>query len=262
VPCPHCGAANRAQARFCRDCGASLVVAQPEPAPAAEPSPVTQAASRTPALEDRNTPATPIDRRGHTGDSEELSFGSRRGGGAQSPLRRRALAIPFGVAAVVAVLALVGWQVKWPTSVFGAKPAAALAPESPAPSRPVTSPAATPPPTPSSPTPTHTASASPSPAPTANPAVATVDAYFAAINHKQYATAWSLIQMSTSSTYAEFVQGLSGTVKDTVTILAVSGDVVTMRLSALHSNGEVQVFQGSYTVQGGVIVSSDVQLVS
>lgn len=89
-----------------------------------------------------------------------------------------------------------------------------------------------------------------------------MDAYFAAINHRQYATAWNLLGKNTGSTYAAFVKGFSGTVKDTVTILAVRGGVVTARLSALHSNGEVQVFQGTYTVQNGVIVSSDVQQVS
>jgi hypothetical protein len=263
VPCPRCGAANRAQARFCHDCGSSLTIAEPT-APAAETPPVTPAASVTPALEDRESPAA-IGRRRRTGDSEELSFGPRRWGHGQSPLRRRTVAIPLTVAAVIAVLALVGWQAKWPTSVFGAKPAAATGPEGPAatrPASPVTSPTFTPTPTPSSPAPTQTASASPTPTATANPAVATVDAYFAAINHRQYATAWNLLSQNTGSTYAAFVKGFSGTVKDTVSILAVRGDVVTARLSALHSNGEVQVFQGTYTVQNGVIVSTDVQQVS
>jgi hypothetical protein len=163
----------------------------------------------------------------------------------------------------VAVLALVGWQAKWPTSVFGAKPAAAIAPESHTATRPLT-PVTSPSPTsaPSSLAPTPTATASPSPTATANPAVATVGAYFDAINHRQYAKAWNLLAESTGSTSAAFVKGFSGTVKDTVTILAVRGDVVTARLSALHSSGEIQVFQGTYTVQNGVIVNTDVPQVS
>jgi hypothetical protein len=262
VPCPRCGAANRAQARFCHDCGSSLAVAQQQPGPAAETPPVTQVAPVTPALDDREIrPA--LRHRGYSGDNEELSFGAGFRGEGLSPLRRRSVVIPLAVMAVVAVLALVGWQAKWPTSVFGAKPAAAIAPESPAATRQVTqATSATPTPTPSSPAPTQTASPSPSPTATANPAVATVDAYFAAINHRQYATAWNLLGQNTGSTYAAFVKGFSGTVKDTVTILAVRGDVVTARLSALHSNGEVQVFQGTYTVQNGVIVSTDVQQIS
>ena len=262
MSCPRCGAANRAQARFCHDCGSSIAVAQQQPTATAETPPVTQAAPVTPALGNREIPPE-TGRSAYSGDSEELSFGARLRGDVHSPLRRRRVVIPLAVAAVVAVLALAGWQAKWPTSVFGAKPAAAIAPESHSATRPlapVTSPSPTP--TPSSPAPTPTASASPSPTAAANPAVATVDAYFDAINHRQYAKAWNLLAENTGSSYAAFVKGFSGTVKDTVTILAVRGDVVTARLSALHSSGEIQVFQGTYTVQNGVIVNTDVQQVS
>jgi eukaryotic-like serine/threonine-protein kinase len=262
VPCPRCGAPNRAQARFCHDCGSPLAVAE-EHIPAADAPEATRTTSVTPALDDREIAAGPVDDRRDADRSEELSFGPRGGRDERSSLRHRAVTIPLAVAAIVAALALVGWLAKWPTTVFGAKQAAATAGQSPAPTRPATpatSPAGTP--TATTPSPTPTASVSPTPTATANPAVATVDAYFAAINHRHYATAWNLLADAGGTSYAVFVKGFSGTVKDTVTILAVRGGVVTVRLSALHSNGEVQVFEGTYTVRNGVIVSSDVQQVS
>jgi hypothetical protein len=64
------------------------------------------------------------------------------------------------------------------------------------------------------------------------------------------------------TTYASFVSGFKGTEKDTLTILSARGDVVSVRLSALHTNGVVQVFEGTYPGRDGVIVSTDVQQVS
>jgi len=124
-----------------------------------------------------------------------------------------------------------------------------------------TSPAATQTTTSPSVAPSTTSPASPVTTP-ANPAVATVQAYFAAINAKDYAKAWALGGKDTGSSYASFVSGFKGTRKDTVTILSVSGDIVTARLSARHADHVVQVFQGTYTVQHGVIVNTDVQQVS
>jgi transcriptional regulator with XRE-family HTH domain len=103
----------------------------------------------------------------------------------------------------------------------------------------------------------------PSPHPTARPRqpmrpAATVRAYIAAINGRNYARAWRIGGRNTGGSYAGFVSGFTGTARDTLTILSVSGQVVTARLSALQTDGTVNTYQGTYTVHHGVIVGSDV----
>jgi hypothetical protein len=103
--------------------------------------------------------------------------------------------------------------------------------------------------------------ASPSPPP---PGVlaATVRSYYAAINHHRYARAWRLGGRNTGETYHAYISGFAGTAHDTVTIQSVSGDVVTAQLVAQQTNGTVKTYQGSYTVEGGVITRFSVQQVS
>jgi hypothetical protein len=91
---------------------------------------------------------------------------------------------------------------------------------------------------------------------------ATVRAYVAAINGHHYARAWRLGGRNAGGSYPDFVSGFSGTAKDTLTIVSVSGDVVTGRLSAQQSDGSVATYQGTYTVHHGVIIGSDVVQVS
>jgi hypothetical protein len=87
----------------------------------------------------------------------------------------------------------------------------------------------------------------------------TVAAYFAAINGHHYGRAWNLGgRNSPSPSYADFVHGYATTARDTVTIVSVSGDVVTARLSAQQTDGAVQLYQGTYTVRHGVITGFDV----
>lgn len=105
--------------------------------------------------------------------------------------------------------------------------------------------------------------AGPSPHPTA-PArtpmrpIATVRAYVAAINGHHYARAWRLGGRNTGGSYPSFVSGFTGTAKDTLTIVSVSGDVVTARLSARQTDGSVNTYQGTYTVHHAVITGFDV----
>ena len=47
-----------------------------------------------------------------------------------------------------------------------------------------------------------------------------------------------------------------------MTIQSVSGDVVTAQLDAEQTDGTVQAYQGSYTVEGGVITEFNVHQVS
>jgi hypothetical protein len=88
----------------------------------------------------------------------------------------------------------------------------------------------------------------------------TVREYFAAINHRRYLEAWRL--GGETEPYAVFRKGYVGTAHDTVTILSVSGNVVTARLRALQANGTLKNFQGTYTVTNGVITATNVQQTS
>jgi serine/threonine protein kinase len=109
-----------------------------------------------------------------------------------------------------------------------------------------------------------TSSAPPTTSPV-NPAAgprATVEAYFAAINARDYRKAWNLGGSNTGQSYQQFVQGFNGTQQDTLTIQSVSGNVVTAGLSALQADGTVKTFQGTYTVNNGVITSFDVKRTS
>jgi cytoskeletal protein RodZ len=87
---------------------------------------------------------------------------------------------------------------------------------------------------------------------------ATVRAYIAAINGHHYAQAWRIGGRNTGGSYPGFVSGFTGTAKDTLTILSVSGHVVTARLAARQTDGTVSTYQGTYTVHHGVITGFDV----
>lgn len=91
---------------------------------------------------------------------------------------------------------------------------------------------------------------------------ATVEAYVAAINSHDYARAWNLGGRNTGSTYPAFVNGFQTTASDTLTILSVSGNVVTARISAQQTDGSVQTYQGTYRVAHGVITHFHVVRIS
>jgi serine/threonine protein kinase len=107
----------------------------------------------------------------------------------------------------------------------------------------------------------------PSPATTGKPTTAapagpaaTAEAYIAAINAHDYAKAWHLLGAKyTDSSYSSFVNGFKGTAKDNLTVLSVTGNVVTVRLAATQTNGSVKSYQGTYTVVGGVITQADIE---
>jgi hypothetical protein len=95
-------------------------------------------------------------------------------------------------------------------------------------------------------------SSAPAVVPAASPAT-TVQRYIAAINAHDYRRAWLLGGDHSGSTYAAFTQGFKTTRKDSVSILEVSGDAVRARVTALQSDGTVQIYQGFYIVQNGAI---------
>jgi transcriptional regulator with XRE-family HTH domain len=88
--------------------------------------------------------------------------------------------------------------------------------------------------------------------------VATVRAYVAAINGHHYARAWRLGGRNTGGSYSQFVSGFGTTARDTLTIVSVSGHVVTARITAHPTDGAVNTYQGTYTVDNGVITGFDV----
>lgn len=112
--------------------------------------------------------------------------------------------------------------------------------------------AAAPPPPPRTPAP-----ASPAASPAVAGPKATVKAYIAAINARRYRRAWNLGGRSTGQPYKAFAAGYAQTARDNLTIVSVSGDVVTVRLEAVQNDGTVKHFHGSYTVRNGVIVIAD-----
>jgi hypothetical protein len=91
--------------------------------------------------------------------------------------------------------------------------------------------------------------------------VATVRAYFAAINARDFSRAWALGGKNTgSSSYSTFVSGFKDTAKDHITIVSVAGNVVTVKLAATQTDGSVQHYQGTYTVTNGIISQGEIQL--
>jgi hypothetical protein len=243
--CITCGQPNRDLARFCRKCGSALdVSAEQESA-------------------DRDLGPGP--------ESDSRNIGTTQSAyGTPDPGRRRPLRFPVVVSLAIVFLAgtltVVGWQTHWPPALFGVKHAAATQhfPARPAPTptpEPAGSGVSGSPLVPSS---AGSASASPPASPTASPRggpAIVVHKYFAAINNGNYAKAWRLGGSNFGSSYAAYVAGFQGTVNDVVTIISVSGNVVTANLAALQSDGTTKNFDGTYTVVNGVIAKSDVHQV-
>jgi hypothetical protein len=144
------------------------------------------------------------------------------------------------VAACVAVLAVAGVAFAVLRGHSSPRPTSPASPASPAGS-------AT-----SAPSGTPTVAAPPGPA-------ATVQAYIAAINHHDYPKAWDLGGKNLAHSYNAFASGFNGTASDQLTIVSVSGDVVTVQLAAAQTDGTVDDYQGTYTVVNGVITQSHIQ---
>ncbi len=83
-------------------------------------------------------------------------------------------------------------------------------------------------------------------------------AYVAAINGRDYARAWRLGGRNTGQSYPSFVSGFSTTARDALSIVSVLGDVVAARLIATQTDGTVDTYHGTYTVDSGVIIGFDV----
>jgi eukaryotic-like serine/threonine-protein kinase len=105
--------------------------------------------------------------------------------------------------------------------------------------------------------------ATPSQAPAAAPAGprAVIEAYFAAINRRDFASAWKLGGDHLGESYASFVGGFAKTSSVDITSLRTDGGTVNVRTLATETTGQVQKYALVYIVRGGVIVYGQATLI-
>ncbi|MFI6409083.1 hypothetical protein [Streptomyces sp. NPDC050548] len=97
--------------------------------------------------------------------------------------------------------------------------------------------------------------------PTAGPETV-VTAYFAAINNREYQTAWDLGGKNLGDPdYDAFVAGYATTQRDSISQVSVQGTVVTLVLNALQTDGTSHSYHATYTVLDGVITHGTATLI-
>jgi len=115
------------------------------------------------------------------------------------------------------------------------------------------------------PTPTPTPTPTQTPTYEATPAAepeAVVTAYFAAINNREYQTAWDLGGKNLGDPdYDAFVAGYATTERDSISQVSVQGTVVTLVLNALQTDGTSHSYHATYTVLDGVITHGTATLI-
>jgi hypothetical protein len=115
-----------------------------------------------------------------------------------------------------------------------------------------------PPVTSAPPTTTTTTSTTQPSAETDDPAVV-VQAYFDAINARDFQRAWDLGGKNVGHSYTTFASGFATTDHDVLTIVSVQGTTVTADLVAFQTDGTQRKFHGTYTVADGVITRFSVR---
>jgi serine/threonine protein kinase len=88
-----------------------------------------------------------------------------------------------------------------------------------------------------------------------------VKRYYAAISRRAYLRAWQLGGDHTTSSFASFKAGFSDTARDVVVITGWQGYTVTANFKAVHKNGTVSSYTGTYVIGNGVITSFSVHQV-
>jgi hypothetical protein len=83
-----------------------------------------------------------------------------------------------------------------------------------------------------------------------------VKRYYEAINAHDYGTAWDLGGEHLGRSYGTFVAGFADTRHDTLTILAVDGGTVRVRLTVERTDARRAVFEGTYAVKQGEIIAA------
>jgi len=107
---------------------------------------------------------------------------------------------------------------------------------------------------------TITPSSTPSSGTTPTSPTDVVNAFFNALNARDYPTAWRLDQyVHSTETYAQFKHGyITTTQHDTVTITGTNGNSLTIHLTALQTDGTYKYYTGTETVRNGTIVYSHI----
>ena len=83
--------------------------------------------------------------------------------------------------------------------------------------------------------------------------------YYNAINAHRYHVAYRLnAQAQSTESFTSFRDGFAGTQDDVLTITGVSGETVSFKLTASQTDGTAKYYSGTYTVQDGKIVGSNV----
>lgn len=90
---------------------------------------------------------------------------------------------------------------------------------------------------------------------------AVVHAYYDAINAQDYAQAWRLGGDNLGGSYATFAAGFNDTVSDVLDIIGEAGGTVSVRITALHTDGSQHSYEGTYTFSGSVIVGAHIWLI-
>lgn len=112
----------------------------------------------------------------------------------------------------------------------------------------------------STPTPTTTPTTTPRTTQPPVPSAETVvEEYFAAINSRDYRTAWDLGGFNFVSDYSTFAADYAGTAYDTLTITGTQGGTVSIHLEATQSDGSVKIYEGTYTASNGLLTGADIQ---
>ena len=88
-----------------------------------------------------------------------------------------------------------------------------------------------------------------------------VKRYYAAISRRAYLRAWQLGGDHTTSSFSSFKAGFSTTVRDVVVITGWKLSTVTADFKAVHTDGTVLSYMGTYVVGNGVITSFSVHQV-
>jgi len=89
-----------------------------------------------------------------------------------------------------------------------------------------------------------------------------VQAYFRAINNRDFQRAWDLGGHNLDSSYAKFVSGFATTDRDDLTILSATDSTVSVQLVATNTDSSQKQFQGTYTATNGVITAANLHAVS
>jgi hypothetical protein len=119
-----------------------------------------------------------------------------------------------------------------------------------------------------SPPPTVTKTAAPTSVPSASTPAgiqavtpwAVVSEYYGDIESGDYAGAYALLSSGsvTGQTYQQFVNGFACTSYENLRELGTAGNMVTISLDATQCDGTLNHYQGTYTVQNGLITAADV----